>query len=348
MKLLKRPIPSLLALLLIGIAGCREDGQPRLAVESQIVQFGVVPKGGKDLEIPLKNDGTAPLEIYEVATSCACTVVKAPKVIQPGEQVSLVIRSPSHSPGPMASRLWVKSNDPASPHDFFLNWFGESPPKLAPPRLVGQNLQPGALFEQTITISYTSGVARYALGVKKTEVSNDSFELTFLKDNPSAVQAAQIYGNEAALVGEVSYLFRCRLPKQPGVVEGQCTFTVTQADETYALTLPVQLEVVGPITYAPQTVFFSAGKPADLVHKKSRVVLRIASAGEPIVTHSPDLLRCTLTPRSPGEQKAQVYLLELEVIKPPPHAEFKSTVVVQLSGERAESVVIPVQIVALP
>ena len=71
----------------------------------------------------VKNAGVSPLEIKRVATSCACTSAKISKErIEPGEAAELSVvydsgqMTGSHGRGQQERIIFVKSNDPLSPH----------------------------------------------------------------------------------------------------------------------------------------------------------------------------------------------------------------------------------------
>src|SRR5262249_49371561 len=149
--------------------------------------------------------------------------------------------------------------------------------------------------------------------------------------------------NVRGVVGEVTLRFRCRLPDSPGPVAGMCTLTVTQAGEDFVLSLPVALQVAGPIEASPRTVLFSAGTPGGLVGKKKQVLVTVAGAEKPAVVEAPPALRHALRKQDDGPRDVQTYLLALEVARPPADAKTRTRVVVQVGADQKKQVVIPVE-----
>jgi hypothetical protein len=336
----------LISALFLLSCGCWNGGSPQLAV-GQVLDLGVLPQEGKDLEIPISNHGTGKLQIYEVATSCRCAVVEAPKMIAPCETKNLVLKPPVGRPGPNAARLVIRSNDPAGPHEVYMTWFDESArPQLDPPRIVLHRGVPGRSFEHLVTITYPGGATNYPLTVKTVSTSNPLFQVSQLKSDLTAKQSDIQAANLTAVIGETTFRFGCRLPDSPGVVRGDCTFTVTQAGKEYVLTLPVDLQVVGPVSFVPDSVLFSATTSGQLVGKKKRVLLTTTGPAELSVVGAPEILRYNLVKQSAGSEM-QRYLLELEVAKEPRGRKLECTVVVQLANKQKTRAAIPVEIVTL-
>jgi hypothetical protein len=336
-------------LLAAGVLGCGGGGPAHLEVKTRIIDFGMVPPEGRDLKIPIANRGKGTLTIYRVATSCACTVAEAPETIAPGQVGTVVIRPPKGSRGPYSSQMVVESNDPASPHEFYLTWFGRSAPGLDPPRIVVPDGTPGSTVERTISVTYPGGEPRYALEVKGIKVSDPSFSLRPVKTDHFAKQSEVLSVNEVPVSGETTFHFRGRLPDRPDVVRGQITLTVAQAGREHVLTLPVELRAVGPIAYSG-SFFFSAAGADQLVGKKHLVMLRVSEPSDaPVVVDAPEFVRYSLRKGNGGPHEGRSpYLLQLKVTRPPTGGMQSSAIVVQL-GDRVETrVAIPLHIVMLP
>lgn len=336
-------------LLLLGayVAGCGgAAGEPRFVIESQIIDFGVLPREGKPLEIPITNGGDAPLAIYNVSTSCACQIVEVPSAIAPGETKMVVVRPPAGQQGPMSSRIVVQSNDKSGPHEFQLSWFGESPPALDPPRILVHNARPGELIERRVQATYSGGESLYALNVESVECSDPAFDLDVLQSDLMAKQSGELTSNRRPIIGETTFLFRCQLPEETGVVRGTCTVLATQAKQTHRLVLPVEIDVTGPLSTLG-SFFFSAGTPSAAVGQKRRVVLNVRGDGqEPVVVERPDSVRCSLSRLSDtGETK--LYALEAEILEAPNAPEVKSQVVVRIAEDDQSRISIPLTIVSL-
>lgn len=95
---------------------------PQISLESYEFEFGDVVNGtivSKDIVI--ENDGSSPLMIEEVSTSCGCTTgVIEPATISPGERGVLHIEFDSGAHGPeleglLKRQVFIITNDPDSP-----------------------------------------------------------------------------------------------------------------------------------------------------------------------------------------------------------------------------------------
>lgn len=94
----------------------------RVAVEGEAKhEFGTMAfhtKGEKDFV--LKNVGEAPLELYQGATSCQCTVANFKNeeetiALKPGEETTLKVTWNPKQPGKFTQTVSVKTNDPTRP-----------------------------------------------------------------------------------------------------------------------------------------------------------------------------------------------------------------------------------------
>lgn len=95
------------------------DGEgPKIVVENSLYDFGDIEKGQKVTTVfKFKNEGKAPLEILNVATSCGCTSAKPEKSIyQPGENGEIPVTFNSERfAGPITKRVTIHTNDATSP-----------------------------------------------------------------------------------------------------------------------------------------------------------------------------------------------------------------------------------------
>jgi hypothetical protein len=101
------------------LAAC-SAGEPRLAVVADY-DLGTVAKGETaTAEIPVRNDGSAPLVVEAVSTSCGCTEATLSSMnIAAGEQVTLHVSYDSgmheSDEGEMERFVFIVSNDPVQP-----------------------------------------------------------------------------------------------------------------------------------------------------------------------------------------------------------------------------------------
>ena len=109
---------TLIAALSLTTASAAGDGQTdgaHLAFEDATYDFGDVPRKGGDLvrEFTFTNDGTAPLVVTRVITSCSCLKASFPKrPVPPGGQGVIRITYEPHKsePGAFNKVIQVYSN----------------------------------------------------------------------------------------------------------------------------------------------------------------------------------------------------------------------------------------------
>ena len=95
-----------------------EGEGPKIVVENSLFDFGDIDKGQKVTTIfKFKNEGKAPLEILNVATSCGCTSAKPEKTLyQAGENGEIAVTFDSERfAGPITKRVTIHTNDVSSP-----------------------------------------------------------------------------------------------------------------------------------------------------------------------------------------------------------------------------------------
>lgn len=99
---------------------------PRLAVVKMPTKAGPAGlEGHNELHLRVRNDGNAPLRIYEVRASCAaqlhwqagaCADCRTPLILRPGTEALLVVRLPlAAGRPPEGVTVTLYSNDPLQP-----------------------------------------------------------------------------------------------------------------------------------------------------------------------------------------------------------------------------------------
>jgi hypothetical protein len=340
-----RTLITLSGFLLV-VAGCGESGTPRLEVQSEGLNFGYVPPEGRDFEIPLTNEGDTTLRIYEIRTSCRCVVAKCPDAISPGETKPLVIKPPGHLPGANAARMYIKSNDPLSPHEVYFSWFGESIPTLDPPRIFAMNLSVGAVLERKVKISWDGGERRAPLEVSSVRCSRDDFSVTVVKSDLIAKLSKNADQEFRGITGETELLFRFTVPQTTGKITGECTISTQQAGKEHVLPLPVEIEVLGKISAAPSSVLFSASNLRSLKGLVRRVAIRVQGSSEAPSVDAPAMLAARLSRSNQTEQEGY-YLLELQVKGLPGSPNDHLQVVLRLNDDPRDRLVIPVEVLVV-
>jgi hypothetical protein len=108
-----------LLLLLIVIAHFTGFSQAKLEVAEAKKNYGYVKRGEIITNVfEISNTGNSPLIIEDVEVSCSCTTVDFPKKpILPGQKAKImVVFNTTTTYGRQDRVVFVKSNDPKSPH----------------------------------------------------------------------------------------------------------------------------------------------------------------------------------------------------------------------------------------
>lgn len=336
-----------LLLLVVMALGCEgKSGSAVLVLPSDVLDFGLLTDDRKVFEIEIRNDGNGPLEIYDVSTSCACSIAEVPRVISPGVSEVLRIKPPNVSQGPNSSKVLLNSNDPTGPHEFHVSWFGKSPLQLAPKRIVVHDAVPGSEIERRFQATYSGGDPLYALTVKSIKVSNPDIKVEQISDDMLAKQSSSLVMNEKTIVGETTFLMRFSVPNDIRTFNETVTVTATQAGEEYSLTLPVSISVVGQL-YATGRFFFSARHKDDIVGKAQRVVLTSRQRGaNPIVVDCPTFVRHEIRKIADTEAN-ELYEVTAKVVGVPNKDESEWALRLELDGIANSSVAIPINIATL-
>lgn len=105
-------------LLLIAISTTIATSQPKLSLDRQEIDLGIVYRGAvKKASFSIKNIGNQPLKILQVVPSCGCTALKRPKeVLAPGESdvVEVEFSSATFRGRVESKRVDIQTNDPTA------------------------------------------------------------------------------------------------------------------------------------------------------------------------------------------------------------------------------------------
>jgi hypothetical protein len=329
-------------------AGCG-GAAPAFSVDSTDIELGVLAYEDREpKDVLISNKGQGTLHIYSVATSCGqCTIVAAPKTIRPEQTGTLVFTPPRHRSGPESTRLIITSNDPASPHELYITWFGEYEPKLVPARVSVGRMTPGSILQRRVTVAYAGADPRYTLEVRRTETSSPTLTVRQTGSKPIAKQSDPAVSNLTHVIGEVEFLLTCQVPETLGVFNGNCKFTVAQAEKEYVLTLPVEIHVAGPVSFSPRVLSIVATDLQSLIGKKGSAILLLRETkAAPVVREAPGFIRHELRPLdnqadAAGETK---YVLSVEILRAPTGSPFEGRILLEIPDAEFSTVAIPLRV----
>jgi hypothetical protein len=114
----RRTLQLVLALVLACLPAAAESPQALLRVEPDGFDFGTVRQGRTlNKEFALRNDGTAEIEIAEIATDCGCAVAElGRKRLAPGDSVALrVTLQTRDASGRIERHVLIRSNVAGEP-----------------------------------------------------------------------------------------------------------------------------------------------------------------------------------------------------------------------------------------
>jgi len=107
-----------LVLVVSGAAVGATDGEPRVAVDAPVHDFGAVEQGDVVEHVfRLHNAGSVPLRIDHVKSTCACTVgVATGEEVRPGDEAWVTVRlDTGRLAGRTTKTVTLYTNDPAAP-----------------------------------------------------------------------------------------------------------------------------------------------------------------------------------------------------------------------------------------
>ncbi len=189
---------------------------PKILIEETTHNWGKIMQGEKHRHaFPVKNNGSGPLRINNVKSSCGCTTVDWPKVLEPGAtgEIVLEIDTTRLRQSHVKKYATVTSNDPSTPQTKIyiegdLIQIIDHEPKVI--SLAGLN---GTLLESTVILKPGSDVP---------------IEVTSVKPRSRHVEVVQVKELEKGQRYEV--LLRATPQQRPAMLRDTLEVTVMAAD----------------------------------------------------------------------------------------------------------------------
>ncbi len=337
LKLLRARAVASVVLLLVFVAGCQpksnppaaSGGVPRIVVESEVIDLaGDAVDGGTRLDATarISNEGTAPLRILAVKTSCGCTVVRTPAPIAPGASDTLHVHvSAGYDSGPRASRIAVQTNDPQRPTvELSVRWLVGGSLQLDPGSLDLGRLRPGRKVSESVRASLAPKRADARLKVSGVP---ESLDVRWHADHDR--------GTDRELLVESNG------KQDPGVYHA----TLEISDETGKLlsTLRIKWEVAAPLSAIPPAWFAGGVKPGQTLRR--RFLIQSEEGDFSIREASVADYRAEAVEFDRGARRASRQAVELEVRAPERPGIVRFTLKVETDIEGAEKLVVPCSLV---
>ena len=109
--------PILLLLALAGSVAALAADTPKIVVSETVIDLGTVARGTQAVaNFEIENTGSAPLELRNLGTTCACAVAEFDQVIAPGGKGRYAVKvDTSMIAGPGQAQATLGTNDPETP-----------------------------------------------------------------------------------------------------------------------------------------------------------------------------------------------------------------------------------------
>lgn len=253
------------------------QGTPRVVYDQQAIDFGKVDDVNyPTAKITFTNEGDGEFVIYEVKSSCSCTVGKLDKKnYAPGESGTLTIElKTAGREGKFGQTVTVISNDPAAPSRI-LSVRAEVFPivKLSLKRLNFGTLDKGAGGEQTLVV--TGPDDEFAVTAVRVD-RPDAFAAEIIDSEIKEVDDKLNGGKKMATVTTVKVR---ALPTAPVGTQVRGTVRiVTNHEDRGVIQVTSTLAVRGDLRLEPGRLTLGVIRPGESFEKKIRIK---TASGEP-------------------------------------------------------------------
>jgi hypothetical protein len=271
-------VVCLAALSLASVAGVVYAVLPRERVARCVipqseVDLGELDPGTFQTHVTVRNDGTAPLRITGVRSSCTCAKAAAPDQIEPGEAGRIVVDL-NIGRGPQQARLVVQSDDPAGDIKVTLWWHARSRPVLHPIQNVA-TAPSDEPYRKTLKILYPGGDKALRPKLVKVECDSPHVSVREGEDRPTAKVEAG-----GRTFGELDLHLNVTPPGPNAQVNTACHVTVRQGDQSYRLGFVLSVHFLGgDITPEAGGLVFAAASPQALAGQTR--TLRVTTRAKP-------------------------------------------------------------------
>lgn len=326
-----------ISFLLAAILSFAWKPTPHLAiVESELVFDELLP-GSHHIQVPVSNQGRAPILISRIQSSCTCASVTFPEKLSPGES-SVIDVDLRVSRGPQRAVLLVDSNDPGGPQRITIWWHGQSRPVLHPVYISG-TVPADKPYQRSLKVIFPGG--KDVLDVDLVRVVCASPYVSIIPG--SCRRVAKQVGN--AVFGELELHLSVRPPARSSYISLPCELEVRQGEKTYRLGFFLALRFLGDQLRpeAPGLVFSGMSR-SELVGQTRQ--LRVGTSGAPgpiFIRGLPSWLACEQHPEADGQQE-----LDFRIVQPPIGTALPSTIALVAKGDSGPGVPIDIYCITAP
>jgi hypothetical protein len=263
---------------------------PRLEVPQEVIDLGELAVGEQQVEVPLRNVGSAPLEFKEIPSTCTCAAPEHPEPLGPREARPLKVKL-QVSPGPMSVELTLATNDPRGPRYVTLRWHGPAEPGLYPPSVAG-SAAVGKAYERTVRVTYPGGLSAVAPEFVRFECDVAGVDMQVNGNDPLAFRTAAV----PSAVTTAGYLdLRLHVPaaRTAMTLDTAGHIVLRYGGAEHRLRLPIRVDFREGLRAEPDSVLFAAVSSEELIGQARTVRLYGEPASEELrVVHAPAWLEC--------------------------------------------------------
>ncbi len=298
------------------------QGAPRLACDEPVHRFGTVepPEPVRHVFV-IRNDGTAPLRIEGVRTSCGCVVGRIGNTtLEPGAELDIRTELPTLGrPGAQRSTILVVSNDPLRRHfPLVLEGTVARVLRTEPEMLLFGTVAPGSAPVERELLVHNDGPAPL---------------------DPPDITVDRPYYRAALETVEEGRQWRVRVTLEPPATAGICNAGLRllfSGDAPREVSVQLSALTAGALLAAPAELMLD---PSD--RSVSRHVIVRSRDNEPFaitrVEHDGGLLRHHVQPAGPSRYRVRLDGLSARMADGPP-------VIIHTSHEGMPAIGVPVRL----
>ena len=269
------------AMLMLGslfLASRLLPGQPRLRLDSEIVDIGVLDETEKTITVPVHNDGRAELTLRRVFSTCGCVqVTDYDTIIAPKStgHIQVTVRGSKVGRGERTEKLFIATNDPKQENVAVGIKFqhASSSPIYVAPAAISIEVTRRELDER-------SGASLQQVVILDT--FQNKLKVRSLTSSPNVHAQATDVVHTCENTGEIAHAYRLTVRLLPSLNVGHFEEWVrieTNHPDAEVLTIPVTGTAVSGASLLPKTVSFGIDPGSrDSPVSDARRIVRVRGA----------------------------------------------------------------------
>ncbi len=331
------PLQAPFLIALACLHGCGEGERPaRVVFVADVVDLGVLDPGEVDFTVPFRNDGSVPLRVGQVSSTCSCTNAEATPEVGPAGSGTVRGKVKVQS-GPGAAELTVATEGTGEPRKLRLKWFGKSTPTLVPAAL-DVRMRAGVAQSRQVEISYPAGDPPIPLRFVGVSGLPEGARVELIENNPAAIKglpgvSTSVHAAPSPFIGKAKLRIDLPASPTPGSIAFECVVKFTQQSKTIELPFTVRVRSDEGLRCHPEVLLFSASDFGALKQIRRKAILTSDLSDDRFeVVEKPSYLDVQVTRDSVGQSSNAT--LTAGVVEPPPPGETGRQLVIENSAGR--------------